>query len=219
MSKDDYDIGYGRPPKHTQFVPGESGNKGRKKKRPEFQAEMIARIRDEQVMVQGKPMSMFELAVRSVLNSTIKRGHPRDLKALLDLLNKYGAIPQSEALEDARAAGEAVIKKLFDHFDRVNDVDPADELALDMLRKEEAAIVMACPGCSPTLRESWNLPERKALSERYGQTGLQTDVASKRRNQKGLGMAGQMRSSTGPDDICDCGMKHSREKICTLLRS
>ena len=42
MSKD-YDVGYGRTPKHTRFVKGESGNKCRKKKRPEFQAEMVAR--------------------------------------------------------------------------------------------------------------------------------------------------------------------------------
>lgn len=28
---DDYKVGYGKPPKHSQFQPGESGNKGRRK--------------------------------------------------------------------------------------------------------------------------------------------------------------------------------------------
>jgi hypothetical protein len=176
MSKDDYDIGYGRPPKHTQFVAGESGNKGRKKKRPEFQAEMVARVRDEQVIVNGRSMTMFEVAVRSVMNSTVKRGHPRDLKALFDLLEKYGAIPKGEAAAESKAAAESVMERIMDVFNRTNDVDPEDVAAIARLQAEEAAIVMNCPSCSPPLRKRWNLPERKALGERYGCSGLQRDV-------------------------------------------
>lgn len=82
MSKDDCRVGYGHPPKHTRFVPGESGNKGRKKKRPEFQAEMIARIRDERVVVNGASTTMFEMAIRSVVHNTIKRGHVQRLAPL-----------------------------------------------------------------------------------------------------------------------------------------
>ena len=134
MSKDDCRVGYGHPPKHTRFVPGESGNKGRKKKRPEFQAEMIARIRDERVVVNGASMTMFEMAIRSVVHNTIKRGHPRDLKALLDLLEKYGAVPPGEAAAEARAAGDAVVQKMFDYLDKTHDIDPADTIALDELR-------------------------------------------------------------------------------------
>ncbi len=181
MSKDDYEVGYGRPPKHSRFVPGESGNKGRKKKRPEFQAEMVARIRDERVEVKGVSMTIFELAVRSVVTATIRRGHPRDLKALFDLLDKYGAVPKMEAAEEARAAGEAVIAKLFDHFNKVHDIDPSDVASLERLQTEEAAIVMRCPNCSPRLRKGWNLPERKALGERYGCSGLQNDVNALKR--------------------------------------
>ena len=176
MSKDDYDIGYGRPPKHTRFVKGESGNKGRKKKRPEFQAEMVARIRDERVIVNGSSMTMFELAIRSVMNSTIKRGHPRDLKALFDLLEKYGAIPKGEAAAESKAAADRVMQKITDFCDRQSNTNPKDVVEFGLLQYEEAAIVMKCPSCSPTLRLRWNLPERKALQERYAPTGLQRDV-------------------------------------------
>lgn len=181
MSKDDYDVGFGRTPKHTRYVKGESGNKGRKKKRPEFQAEMIARIRDEQVVVNGVSMTMFELAFRSVITATIKRGHPRDLKALFDLLEKHGAVPRAEAAAEAMAAGEAVIQKIIQVFERTNDIDPKDSFALDESAAQEAAIVMKCPSCSPVLRERWHLPERKALGERYGCSGLQGDVAKLKR--------------------------------------
>lgn len=76
-----------------------------------------------------------------------------------------------EAAAEARAAGEAVVQKIYDHFHRVNDIDPEYVVALDKLKAEEAAIIMKCPSCSPPLRERWNLPERKALGERYGKTG------------------------------------------------
>ena len=179
MSKDDDDeVGYKRPPKHTRFVRGESGNKGRKKKRPEFQAEMIARIRDERVMVNGVSMTMFEVAVRSVYTSTIKRAHPRDLTALFNLLDKYGAVPRGEAAAESKAAADRVMEKIRENFNRTLDIDPDDVAALDKLKGEEAAIVMKCPNCSPPLRERWNRPERKALADRYGRSGLQNDVES-----------------------------------------
>lgn len=183
MSKDN-DVGYGRPPKYTQFAPGESGNKGRKKKRPEFQAEMIARIRDERVTHGDKSITMFELAIRQVYNTTIKRGHPRDLKALFDLLDKYGAIPQGEAAEESRRNADLVMEKIMEIFDRETGTDPEDVVALDNYRDEEAAIVIKCPHCSPSLRERWNKPERKALSERFGRTGIENDIERLKKGNK-----------------------------------
>lgn len=176
MSKDDYEVGFKRPPKHTRYAPGESGNKGRKKKRPEFQAEMIARIRDERVDVNGVSMTLFEVAVRSVFSSTIKRGRAGELNALFQLLERHGAMPKGEAAAESKAAADRVMSTIEEHFNRVLDIDPDDVVALAKLKRDEAAIVMKCPNCSPPLRERWNQPERKALVERYGGTGLQNDV-------------------------------------------
>ena len=187
MRKDDYEVGFGRPPKHARFVKGESGNKGRKKKRPEFQTELIARIRDERVTINGVSMTMFELAFRGVIQNTIKRGTVRDLTALMELLQKYGAVPQAEAAAEARAAGEKVIQKLWKIFDRTHDIDPEDVVELDKLAAEEAAIVMKCPTCSPPLRQRWNLPKRRTLGERYGTSGLQKDVETLKKRRSALG--------------------------------
>lgn len=181
MSKDDYKVGFGRTPKHTRYAPGESGNKGRKKKRPEFQAEIVARVRDEIIMVGGVPMTMFEVGVRTVMSSTIKRGQPRDLTALLVLLDKYGAVPKGEALAEMKAQADTVMEKIMEVFHRENDIDPDDVIALDQLASEEAAIVLKCPNCSPQLRKRWNLPERKGLGERYGHSGLQKDAEALRK--------------------------------------
>lgn len=81
MSKDrkpargDYDVGYGKPPRHSQFVPGQSGNTGRTKKKPlEPIAKMLERNLQEELEVNGRKMSKYELAFQAVLNRTIKSG-------------------------------------------------------------------------------------------------------------------------------------------------
>lgn len=43
---DSYEVGYGKPPKDTQFKKGVSGNpKGRPKKAPDFDAELIREVK------------------------------------------------------------------------------------------------------------------------------------------------------------------------------
>jgi len=70
---DDYEVGYGKPPRHSQFPPGVSGNKGRRRK-TENSAEIVARVRDELVLVNGKHVTKFELAVQQTVNQTIRSG-------------------------------------------------------------------------------------------------------------------------------------------------
>lgn len=113
-----YKVGYGKPPKHSQFVKGQSGFKGRRKKRPETHAEMIARVRDEPVMINGKAFSKFELAVVSVFNQTIKSGKPHDLKLLFDLLEKHGAMSAPDVAANMKAGADAVMEKILNVFDR-----------------------------------------------------------------------------------------------------
>jgi hypothetical protein len=173
--RDDYEVGYGKPPRHSQFPPGVSGNKGRRK-RPETQAETIARVRDERVMVNGKPMTKFEMMIHQVFNQTIRSGKPRDLKALLELLDKHGAIPEADRWAEVQAGADSVMEKIMTIFDRTYDIDPADTAELKRLSGEEAAHVMACSHCAPHLKAQWKKEERKALSERHGKTGLHTQV-------------------------------------------
>lgn len=167
-----YDVGYGKPPKHSQFMPGQSGNKGRRKKRSETQAEILARIRDELITVNGRTMTKFELAVTATLNQTIKSGKPRDLKVLLELLNRHGAMPEADYSAHAAAEGKAVVEKLFNIFDRTYDIDPADREAVKRLEAEELQIVLGCAHCSNELRRRWSDPDYKDLAKRYSPTRL-----------------------------------------------
>lgn len=168
MSKKDYVVGYGKPPKQSQFVPGQSGFKGRRKHPPESHSSIVARVRDELVTVNGRTMTKFELALQSTFNQTIKGGKARELKALYDLLEKHGAIPSFDQAAADQAAGEAVVAKIFDYFHKTHDIDPADSAAVDQLNAEEARLVMSCKCCGPELRKRWKDPEYLARLRRYG---------------------------------------------------
>lgn len=83
-----YNIGYGRPPKHTQFAPGKSGNprgrpKGAKNKRPALNEERLKEIvldeayRDISVRDgnQNVSMPMAQAIIRSLAVNAAKGQH------------------------------------------------------------------------------------------------------------------------------------------------
>jgi hypothetical protein len=184
MSKDkkaDYEVGFGKPPRHSQFVPGQSGFKGRKKRKRETQAQMIARVRDELVSVNGETMTKCELAIRSVIAQTVKSGKPRDLKTLFEMLFERGATPEIETAERAKAEGEAVMAKIIDIFEKTHNIDPEDSKAVDALNEYETNLVLSCGHCGPKLRENWKSPEYRARLERYGGSHIQSHILTKQR--------------------------------------
>jgi len=186
---DDYDVGYGKPPKHSQFVPGQSGFQGHRKKRPESQAEIVARVRDQVVEVNGRMMPMLELSMMSVMNQTIKSGKPKDLKVLFELLDKYGAIPDVDRYAEAEAGADEAMRKIFQVFDRHLEIDPVDREAIQQAEGEEVELVIGCPHCGPELRRRWRDPDYVVTSRRYDPTGLHSVVkrVRERRRQKKRG--------------------------------
>ncbi len=180
----DYEVGYGKPPQHSQFVPGQSGNKGRRK-RPETQAEIVARVRDELVAVNGRAMTKFELAVHAAINQTIKGGKPRDLKLLLELLDKHGAMPAAESAAQMRKSADLVMDKIVTVFNRTLDIDPADSAMIEQLEAEEVQMLLKCSSCSETLRRRWKDQAYVDLVKRHGATRLHQMVKKSRKGSPG----------------------------------
>lgn len=179
--KADYDVGYRKPPKHTQFVPGQSGNAGRRKKKPlETPSAILGRILGEVVEVGGRKMTKLELAAEVTLNRVLKSGTIRDFEKLADLIDKSGLTARMEWAAEQQQAADDTMKRISTIMQRTLHIDAADVAAGIRADREEAAIIMGCSHCGPIMRERWKDPEYKSRSKRGVQSQLHKDTLPRR---------------------------------------
>src|SRR5258707_4083450 len=85
-------VGYGEPPKHTQFKPGESGNpKGRPKGRKNMKTEVLEKLNSTVTVNQGGRVTKITTRRASVevLAAKALRGEQRAIEQLVRLAEKY----------------------------------------------------------------------------------------------------------------------------------
>ncbi|MCB7129877.1 MAG: hypothetical protein J3T61_10120 [Candidatus Brocadiales bacterium] len=96
---DDYKVGYGKPPKHTRWQKGQSGNpKGRLKKQPLSQHQTLRRLREELFAATNKEVIVKDgeeirrmRAMEAVFYKLVEKalgGDLRSIKFLMELM-KY----------------------------------------------------------------------------------------------------------------------------------
>jgi hypothetical protein len=100
-NKEDYSIGYGKPPRHTQFKPGQSGNaSGRPKKSPAI-AEVISKHLHKRVSVNvGNEIKKIQM-LEAILMKVVSKAASGDLKSaefILNLLNAGGKKDRNDNL-------------------------------------------------------------------------------------------------------------------------
>ena len=90
-----YKVGYKKPPLHTQFKPGQSGNPSGLAKIPSNFDEMFRKALFKKVPAteNGKPVkkSRLELLVRAVVTDGITKGTPSRRLVLYCLQPKFGS--------------------------------------------------------------------------------------------------------------------------------
>jgi hypothetical protein len=121
----DYEVGYGRPPKHTRFKPGQSGNpRGRKRKSKELNQLIEAEL-DKFITVtedgKRKRIRKRDGLVTQFVNRGIN-GDPKSLQLLIAHLEKHREVEPFTPTEADDAALLAALsapdKKEDDHGDR-----------------------------------------------------------------------------------------------------
>jgi hypothetical protein len=121
---DDYEIGYGRPPKIGRFKKGQSGNpKGRPKGVRNFQMEVADILRSRVTVTEaGKPKSIgtVEAALMRLKEKALK-GDQRALEALLAYAQEISSA------SDARSRERQLSKLEMDIIGRSGLIDGADE--------------------------------------------------------------------------------------------
>lgn len=111
---DDYEVGYGKPPKHTRFKQGQSGNpKGRPKGTHNFETDVKATLSAPvRITRDGKPrkVSTQEAALLRLRERALS-GDARALDRLLTLAQAYNK--EELTAQSGLSTDDAVLLELF----------------------------------------------------------------------------------------------------------
>src|SRR5215207_9801957 len=100
MSKDLDNVGYRRPPRHTQFRPGESGNPGgRPRKLPSLRRELEAELAESMQIAEGGHKVTVSKQ-RGVVKALVSRALAGDMRAMAVIVALVRSLGEREAIDD-----------------------------------------------------------------------------------------------------------------------
>jgi hypothetical protein len=116
MTERNYSVGYGRPPKHTRFKPGESGNpRGKVKGRKNLATELMEELSERVVVTEnGRQKTLSKQTI--ILKRMVTDAAQGDAKARDQLLKLIGVIEQatSDTADEAPRSEEDA--KIIERF-------------------------------------------------------------------------------------------------------
>jgi hypothetical protein len=128
---DDYEIGYGKPPKKHQFKKGQSGNPKGRPKAETNPAEILKKVllTPQKVMVNGEKLSMTGLEI--ILHKAYEQARNGDFRAM-KLLLPYMKLEQENPIN-------------YPSVTLINDIPSID----DILTQQEIAEIRKASGLPP----------------------------------------------------------------------
>jgi hypothetical protein len=126
MTSDDSPVGYKRPPAHSRFKKGQSGNpRGRPKKVPDFM-EDAAEIFGGTVTghAKGKSITLpiVQAVFRTLCRRALKDGDNRALRRVIELIVSLEPVARDEAKEKEQR--DAAVREAARKFDLLAGRDP-----------------------------------------------------------------------------------------------
>ena len=114
--RDDYQVGYGKPPRHTQFAKGQSGNPRGRPSGSKNLATLVSEALNEMVIVTEdggrRKITKREAMIKQLVNRSAKADW-RAIKILLDILREIESKTPSETVENSfSAADEQVLEQI-----------------------------------------------------------------------------------------------------------
>jgi hypothetical protein len=114
--KDDYEVGYGKPPQNTRFKKGQSGNpRGRAPGDKDLKTLLIDTLNEPVVVTENggrRTISKRQAIVKQLVNQSAK-GDWRAVKLLVDMLHETEGGGEPEAAESSFGeADQKVIEQL-----------------------------------------------------------------------------------------------------------
>ncbi len=115
----DYDVGYGKPPVHTRFQPGQSGNpKGRPKGSKNIKTDLMEELGERVLVSEGgrkRAVSKQRAMVKSLMAKALN-GDTRSVQVILQLIERLLMQEDKGTVESALSADDRAI--LDDYLNR-----------------------------------------------------------------------------------------------------
>ena len=134
MQNDD-DVGFGKPPKHTQFKPGQSGNPaGRPKGTKNLKTDLEEELRELITIREGGNQKIVskQRAMLKSLTAKAVQGDPRAAAIVIDMM--YRLLHEDDAEDTSRGLSpddKAILKAFENRLLRESDEAPEDSNASD----------------------------------------------------------------------------------------
>jgi hypothetical protein len=130
-ASNDYEVGYGKPPKHTQFKLGKSGNpQGRPKGTKNLKTDLAEELCEKIVVHEGgssRQISKQRAVVKSLVTRTLK-GDARAANTLLSMMMRLldtGEGAQPEESEGLHADELEILKAFKKRLIQSDEKEPA----------------------------------------------------------------------------------------------
>ena len=124
---DDYEVGYGKPPKDSQFKPGQSGNpNGRSKGARNLKTEIREVMQSTVTVTQDGKRKKISTRKAVVLRLTEKAlsGNVQATRVLIDLMKTYDEEDVADVVEDL-SQDDAAILEMF--AEKIRNKETPDE--------------------------------------------------------------------------------------------
>ena len=143
----DFEVGYGKPPRHTRFKKGEASANPRGRPRKNLAASLVEGLNKKVVVIENGRRRKIALreAITSQLINKSATADLRAIKMLLDLIKdaekQAGAAPAPEAPPPFPAADEEVVEQLIERLRH----QILTEMAANAASQEQTTATTAAP--------------------------------------------------------------------------
>jgi hypothetical protein len=117
-----YEVGYGKPPKHTRFKPGQSGHpSGRPRGQRNFRTAVREALKEKITIREGdrtRTVTKMDGIIQVTFNKALK-GDPKGLVAFLQLVRWAGLMdeePERSSADSLGAEDEAILAEFFKRY-------------------------------------------------------------------------------------------------------